>query len=585
MRLLLLLIVSVGISFFAPLFATPTYVCQRTCEPITIDGVPDEPVWSRAQSFSSFRDLSGASTPIQPMVKMLYDDAALYLSAVIPSTNLRATKTERDSIIFHDDDFELFIDPTCTGRNYLELEVNALNTVWDLFLTAPYREGSACIALHDWDIKGLRSAVTLQGTLNDDRDEDTSWTVELALPWASITGHSHLPRRGEAPAPGTEMRVNLSCVDHPNGVPFGQEGYTERNNVWAPTRQATIHAPEHWGRVRFSEKAAGTPETFPPEVGLWVHGNAQDLSPELLAAWKRAGITTLIIDGTSERIAEIASWAKAQGLRTVAWVWTLNRPGDEIALAHPEWYAVSATGKSCHKEADRPFVSYYQFLCPHSEEVRAHLLSQVKALARCPAIDALQLDYIRMPDVVLPKALWPTYGLDMRDFLPEYAFCYCERCKQKALARVEASPETPTDEVNWQVRLEAVAEVANLLAEAVRAEGKPCGAAVFPTPRLARKMVYQAWDLFELDFAYPMTYASFYAEDNDWILTCVREAQETLTGRFPIYPGLHLPDFTPETLRTFLPELLKSHPEGFVLFSHETFTPGFQATLSDVLAH
>ena len=101
--------------------------------------------------------------------------------------------------------------------------MNQLNTVWDLFLTAPYGRPFN-EALHDWDIKGLQTAVTLQGTLNDGEGDDTSWTVEIAWPWESITGHSSLPRKGAPPPPGTVMRMNFSRVDHVDGV--------ERNTVW-----------------------------------------------------------------------------------------------------------------------------------------------------------------------------------------------------------------------------------------------------------------------------------------------------------------------------------------------------------------
>ncbi|CEN48597.1 hypothetical protein CCAN2_1920045 [Capnocytophaga canimorsus] len=50
-----------------------------------------------------------------------------------------ATLKERDTVIFHNNDFEIFLDPDNDSHNYYEFEINALNTVWDLFLTKPYR--------------------------------------------------------------------------------------------------------------------------------------------------------------------------------------------------------------------------------------------------------------------------------------------------------------------------------------------------------------------------------------------------------------------------------------------------------------
>ena len=48
--------------------------------------------------------------------------------------------TEHDAVIFHNNDFEVFLDPEGDGHGYYELEWNVLNTVWDQFLTTPYRD-------------------------------------------------------------------------------------------------------------------------------------------------------------------------------------------------------------------------------------------------------------------------------------------------------------------------------------------------------------------------------------------------------------------------------------------------------------
>ena len=58
--------------------------------------------------------------------------------------------TERDSVIFRDNDFEVFIDPDGDTHAYYELEINALGTVWDLLLLKPYRDGGP--AINGWDI-------------------------------------------------------------------------------------------------------------------------------------------------------------------------------------------------------------------------------------------------------------------------------------------------------------------------------------------------------------------------------------------------------------------------------------------------
>ena len=79
---------------------------------------------------------------------------------------------QHDDIIYQDNDFEVFIDPDGDSHNYLEIEVNALNTVFDLLLVKPYRNGGPMVLA--WDLKSMQTAVELRGTLNDPKDKDKS---------------------------------------------------------------------------------------------------------------------------------------------------------------------------------------------------------------------------------------------------------------------------------------------------------------------------------------------------------------------------------------------------------------------------
>ena len=107
---------------------------------------------------------------------MLWDDHYLYIGAELEEPDLQASLTEHDSVIFHDNDFEVFVDPDGDGLLYSELEINALNTTWDLLLPKPYRAGGP--ALDGWELAGLKTAVKLDGTLNQPGDLDKGWTVE-----------------------------------------------------------------------------------------------------------------------------------------------------------------------------------------------------------------------------------------------------------------------------------------------------------------------------------------------------------------------------------------------------------------------
>jgi hypothetical protein len=131
----------------------------------------------------------------------------LYIAAELEEPQLWATLTERDSIVFHDNDFEVFLNPTGDNHRYYEIEINALNTIFDLFLPKPYRDGGP--ADHGWDVKGLISAVHIDGTLNDPRDTDRGWSVELAFPWSAFDRHGGAKR---PPRDGDQWRINFSRV-------------------------------------------------------------------------------------------------------------------------------------------------------------------------------------------------------------------------------------------------------------------------------------------------------------------------------------------------------------------------------------
>src|SRR5512137_1551011 len=194
-------------------FAPFDYVCRRAAGPVNVDGRLDEATWADADWTEVFGDIEGPAKPtprFRTRVQMLWDDAYLYIGAYLEEPHVWATLTARDSVIFQDNDFEVFIDPDGDSHAYYELEMNALNTVWDLLLVKPYRDGGP--AVHSWDIQGLLTAVRVLGTLNDPSDRDKAWTVEIAMPFAVLK--ECIPGKPVRPAAGDQWRVNFSRVEY-----------------------------------------------------------------------------------------------------------------------------------------------------------------------------------------------------------------------------------------------------------------------------------------------------------------------------------------------------------------------------------
>ncbi len=229
-----------------------SYCCQFIHEPIEIDGDLTKSCWDHAEWTDDFVDIEGDQKPsprFRTRVKMLWDEQFFYVAAEMEEPHVWATLTEHDSVIFQDNDFEVFIDPDGDAERYFEFEINALNTTWDLFLPKAYRDQGS--ADNSWEAYA-KSAVQIQGSLNNPADTDQGWTVEIAFPWECFAKEGGMPC---PPQGGDIWRVNFSRVEWITDIVEGQyvkrEGLREDNWVWTPQGQIDMHQPEQWGFVEF----------------------------------------------------------------------------------------------------------------------------------------------------------------------------------------------------------------------------------------------------------------------------------------------------------------------------------------------
>lgn len=249
-------------------FDPKSYLCYRTNTTINIDGKIDEPVWSNVEWTDYFVDIEGNLKPLprfNTRAKMLWDEKYFYIASELEEPNLWATLKQRDTVIFYDNDFEIFIDPDGDTYNYYELEINAFKTAWDLLLTKPYRDANGKqVAFNSWDINGLKVGVELIGTINNPNDIDNGWTCEIAIPWSALKENY---TNKIQPKPGEQWRINFSRVEWKLKVingryekeinPVTGKSYPEDNWVWSPQGLIAMHYPEMWGYVQFSDKIAG----------------------------------------------------------------------------------------------------------------------------------------------------------------------------------------------------------------------------------------------------------------------------------------------------------------------------------------
>ncbi len=251
---------------FENLFTTPrNYVVYMADSQISVDGVDNETSWNKAKWTEGFMDIEGIGKPnprYSTKVKMLWDNENLYVLAELEEPNIWAYYENHDQIVYHENDFEVFLDPDGDAQNYFEFEINARNTVFDLFMTKPYRDGG--IPLITWDAPGLKTAVQVDGTINNPGDTDKKWTVEMAIPFETLRLGvvKHIPQNGEI------WKIDFSRVEWQTEIKEGkyvrkgdadsQKLLPENNWVWSPIGIVNMHYPERWGMLQFSTDIIGS---------------------------------------------------------------------------------------------------------------------------------------------------------------------------------------------------------------------------------------------------------------------------------------------------------------------------------------
>jgi hypothetical protein len=261
-----------------------TYHIPRAERVLNIDGKDDDPSWQKARFSKDFIDIEGQKIPNQKTrLKMLWDEEFLYIYAHLEEKHIWATLKNRDTIIFYNNDFEVFISPSNSNHNYGEIEINALGTVWDLLLDRPYNTRGNPI--FNWNIQGLKSAVFIEGTINDPTDEDEFWSVEMAIPMKALTELKRSPKG--KPKVGEQWRINFSRVQWHHDLIDNRyyrkkkdsKFLREDNWVWSQQGVINMHLPEHWGYIEFAES--------PSPNDQWVHKTDAEIEQITYAVFRK----------------------------------------------------------------------------------------------------------------------------------------------------------------------------------------------------------------------------------------------------------------------------------------------------------
>jgi hypothetical protein len=256
------------------------YTAYRVTDPITIDGKLDEDAWQKAPTSPRFVDiLSGEPSALDTRASVLWDDDNLYVAFRVEEPFVRASYTTNNSPVYNDNDVEVFI----AGKDsYYEFEINSFNTTYEVFfIWADAYESSGFsksveflrpqlqpfngvdfknhprgrrLGNFNWHFPGKKSAVFIDGTINDDKDRDRGWTVEIAFPWKGMEWLAKSDNRSIPPKDGDTWRMDFSRFNSTKQPPPAKDsgGWVwSRHGVW------DSHVPECFPYIRFSTNEVG----------------------------------------------------------------------------------------------------------------------------------------------------------------------------------------------------------------------------------------------------------------------------------------------------------------------------------------
>ena len=213
---------------------TPDYKAVRIPETHVVNGDYRDKAWINAPEITMRLSTTGKPAAKTTRVKMGWDDKYIYFVFYCEDEEIYATMTERDDHIFDEEVVEMFIAPHGL-KDYFEINVSPINVIFDSHIF--YGKDAVEKGDVDWNCAGIKTAVVVEGKVNDPSVIDKYWMAEVAVPFESIGM--------ETPKKGDSIRGNVYRIDH--------RPKPDEYQAWSPTMRdpAAFHVPNKFGKIIF----------------------------------------------------------------------------------------------------------------------------------------------------------------------------------------------------------------------------------------------------------------------------------------------------------------------------------------------
>ncbi len=230
----------------------PEIPAVRAASPPVIDGRLDDPAWDDAPAIARFRQIvpeEGRPVSQPTTVRILYDDAALYVAADLRDDRPISTRLgRRDTTLPDSDWFGIALDSYLDRRTGFRLRVNPSGVRFDEVLSRGDETGGDS----SWDpVWEVATAVT-----------DSGWTVEMRIPF-----HQLRFRPAEVQTWGIQIEREIARRQERSVFAFSPR--SERGGIAAFGHLTGLHGirpggrwealPYLVGRAAFQESEPGNP--------------------------------------------------------------------------------------------------------------------------------------------------------------------------------------------------------------------------------------------------------------------------------------------------------------------------------------